>query len=260
MVDYPKRLNRRQQAEYLLQEHGIKRSPKTLGKLASIGGGPRYQLDGRDALSTPEWLDEWVNQILTPPVANAAEGNYIGGTRKMRSLNVKGPALSTNSNRAGIPIRSLARNIHKSNRKAGNNQPPPIQILSCRFYPSPWDIQEAVFDIFAGPAIIRGIRLWCRPGASLRWEIPPSARRRLSDDMRERVIALLIERWAQEQARATQTVLTLSSTDAPPPHFPAADYPILSEHYFHPTSSVLREFPAMTAGASKRVPSYEQIS
>lgn len=49
----------------------------------------------------------------------------------MRPLNVNGPALSANSNRAEIPIRSRARNIIKSNRKAVNNQLPPIQILFC---------------------------------------------------------------------------------------------------------------------------------
>ena len=81
-MTYSKRLNRKQQSEYLFEEHGIRRTAKTLAKLAHTGKGPRYQLDGRDALSTPEWLDEWVEKILTPPVSNAAEGKLEREARK----------------------------------------------------------------------------------------------------------------------------------------------------------------------------------
>lgn len=63
MVQY---LNRKQQAEYL-RGRGLKISPAQLHKLGSKGGGPRYAIWGNQAVSTPEWLDEWVKQKLSPP-------------------------------------------------------------------------------------------------------------------------------------------------------------------------------------------------
>src|SRR5690606_13117705 len=51
-------LNRKEQSEYL-KERGIRYSPNTLQKLATIGGGPRYVIIGNRAMSTIEWLEDW---------------------------------------------------------------------------------------------------------------------------------------------------------------------------------------------------------
>ncbi len=67
MVYPQKRLTRKESADYLKEKWGITRTPKTLAKLASAGCGPKYQTDGRDALSLPDWLDEWASEILHSP-------------------------------------------------------------------------------------------------------------------------------------------------------------------------------------------------
>jgi hypothetical protein len=59
-------LNRKEQAKHC-QARGLKVTPAQLAKLASIGGGPRYALWGNQAVSTPEWIDEWIEQKLTAP-------------------------------------------------------------------------------------------------------------------------------------------------------------------------------------------------
>ena len=59
-------LNRREQAEYC-NKRGLKVSAPTLGKLASVGGGPEYQIWGNQAVSTPEQLDAWIKNKLTAP-------------------------------------------------------------------------------------------------------------------------------------------------------------------------------------------------
>ncbi|ODC01226.1 hypothetical protein A3197_01705 [Candidatus Thiodiazotropha endoloripes] len=59
-------LTRSKAAEYL-NNQGIPYSPKTLQKLASLGGGPRYVLFGNKALYTKEDLDGWVADKLVEP-------------------------------------------------------------------------------------------------------------------------------------------------------------------------------------------------
>ena len=62
-----KYLTRTEQAAYLKEKYNLKVSPKTLQKLATIGGGPEYDLFGNKAVSTPEKMDAWVQQKLSPP-------------------------------------------------------------------------------------------------------------------------------------------------------------------------------------------------
>jgi hypothetical protein len=65
---YPKRpLNRREASEYLLQNHGIHRSPGTLAKHACVGGGPIFHSVGRAVIYTPAALDEYAAAITSPP-------------------------------------------------------------------------------------------------------------------------------------------------------------------------------------------------
>lgn len=58
---------------YLFDRWGIKRTPKTLAKLAVIGGGPRFRKDGIRPLYDPADLDEWAQGRLSPLVSSTAE-------------------------------------------------------------------------------------------------------------------------------------------------------------------------------------------
>lgn len=68
-----RRLNRSEASSYLLNEWGVRRTTKTLAKLAVVGGGPVFQKDGRYPLYTEEALDAWVQAQLSPPVRSSAE-------------------------------------------------------------------------------------------------------------------------------------------------------------------------------------------
>jgi hypothetical protein len=65
-------LTRAEQVEYLASR-GIPVTKLTLGKLASTGGGPRYVIFGSRALSTAEWLDEWVAARMKAPRHSTSE-------------------------------------------------------------------------------------------------------------------------------------------------------------------------------------------
>ncbi len=66
-------LTRAEAAEYLGETWGIRRSPKTLQKLASIGGGPVFRKIGRQPVYTPRDLDRWAKAAISPPVARARD-------------------------------------------------------------------------------------------------------------------------------------------------------------------------------------------
>ncbi len=57
-------------AEFLTNVVGYPTSPKTLGKLASIGGGPVYFKRGNRRLYTEEHLTEWFESSLSGPISN----------------------------------------------------------------------------------------------------------------------------------------------------------------------------------------------
>ena len=67
-----KYLTRREAAEYLT-EGGFKISPNTLQKMATVGGGPTYQIFGIRSLYTPENLDAWVQEKLSAPRRSTSE-------------------------------------------------------------------------------------------------------------------------------------------------------------------------------------------
>ena len=56
-------LSRREASQYHT-DIGLRIAPATLGKLASVGGGPQYRRFGRDAVYTTADLDAWANQRL----------------------------------------------------------------------------------------------------------------------------------------------------------------------------------------------------
>ncbi len=73
-MTFPTRPLRRAEASvYLKEKHGIDRAPATLAKLASIGGGPRFQKANRIPIYPPEFLDEWAVSILSPPLNSTSD-------------------------------------------------------------------------------------------------------------------------------------------------------------------------------------------
>jgi hypothetical protein len=59
-------LNRREQAQYC-RDRGLKITRSQLTKLAHFGGGPKYMIWGNVAVSTPEWMDEFIASKLSVP-------------------------------------------------------------------------------------------------------------------------------------------------------------------------------------------------
>jgi hypothetical protein len=52
-------------------------SPKTLAKLAVVGGGPKYRKAGPYPLYSPADLDEWARGKIGPPVRSSSEARAI---------------------------------------------------------------------------------------------------------------------------------------------------------------------------------------
>lgn len=71
-IDEDRPLRRREASDYLLQCHGISRTPKTLAKLAVLGGGPPFRRAGRTPIYKPRTLDQWVASITTPEATTTA--------------------------------------------------------------------------------------------------------------------------------------------------------------------------------------------
>ncbi|MFT6583103.1 MAG: hypothetical protein ACJAU6_003553 [Alphaproteobacteria bacterium] len=69
----PPNITRSAASNYLKSQHGICRTPKTLAKLACVGGGPKFRKDGRLVLYPVSLLDDWVEEQLTAPMASTAE-------------------------------------------------------------------------------------------------------------------------------------------------------------------------------------------
>ena len=73
MIEKARRLRRKEASDYLLDTWGMSRTPKTLAKLAVIGGGPVFEKDGRFPLYLPEKLDDWARSQLSPLVSSTSE-------------------------------------------------------------------------------------------------------------------------------------------------------------------------------------------
>ena len=67
-----KYLTRPEQAQYLTDK-GLPTTKNTLQKMATTGGGPRYALWGNKAVSTPDWLDEYIDTKLRAPKRSTSE-------------------------------------------------------------------------------------------------------------------------------------------------------------------------------------------
>lgn len=64
---------RQEAAVYLKEIYGIHCAPRTLAKLAVIGGGPEMQYAGRFPLYSEDSLDRYAKKKLSPPVASTSE-------------------------------------------------------------------------------------------------------------------------------------------------------------------------------------------
>lgn len=69
----PRRMMRRSEAAKHVNEKGVPLSPKTLAKLAVVGGGPSFRKMGRIPLYDPSDLDVWVCSKLSRLVASTSE-------------------------------------------------------------------------------------------------------------------------------------------------------------------------------------------
>jgi hypothetical protein len=65
-------LTRAEAAAYLT-ERGLPISKNTLQKMATVGGGPPYQLFGNKAVTTPAQLDTWAEAKLSAPRRSTSE-------------------------------------------------------------------------------------------------------------------------------------------------------------------------------------------
>jgi len=66
-------VSRKDASAYLREEWGIIRTAKTLAKYATVGGGPPYRKDGKQALYDPADLDAYAASTLSPLVTSTAE-------------------------------------------------------------------------------------------------------------------------------------------------------------------------------------------
>ena len=64
LSNLPSRLDGASASEYLKLLHGIKRSPQTLAKYRSLGGGPKFRRAGHQITYELEHLDEYAGQLL----------------------------------------------------------------------------------------------------------------------------------------------------------------------------------------------------
>ena len=71
-VPHKRDFTRAEAAKYI-SEHWFPCSPKTLAKLAVIGGGPAFRKAGRFPLYRPENCDEYARKKIGPLVGSTSE-------------------------------------------------------------------------------------------------------------------------------------------------------------------------------------------
>ncbi|OWV64444.1 hypothetical protein CDZ97_11265 [Mameliella alba] len=70
------RMNTSDASAYLAREHGICRTPATLRKIRSTGGGPQFRKAGRSVIYDRSALDAWASGLLGEPVSSTAEASH----------------------------------------------------------------------------------------------------------------------------------------------------------------------------------------
>jgi hypothetical protein len=66
-------LRRTEAADYVQDRWGYPLSPRTLAKLACLGGGPKFRRASRFPLYEVKDLDQWIRGKLTRPVRSTSE-------------------------------------------------------------------------------------------------------------------------------------------------------------------------------------------
>lgn len=66
------RLRRWEASAYLIAKYGIAAAPATLARLASVGGGPRFQKQNAYPLYPIDELDTWAEERLGPLVSSTS--------------------------------------------------------------------------------------------------------------------------------------------------------------------------------------------
>jgi hypothetical protein len=74
-------LRRGEASRYLKQQYNISRTPGTLAKIASTGGGPSFQYVGRIPMYPIAALDDWARGLFKPLVASTSEAKLMAGVR-----------------------------------------------------------------------------------------------------------------------------------------------------------------------------------
>ena len=73
---------------YLEEVHGVGRTPGTLRRLRSTGGGPRYlKMGSGEVIYTDEWLDAWAEANLSEHSSTASYPPDSGWRRPRRAYN-----------------------------------------------------------------------------------------------------------------------------------------------------------------------------
>jgi hypothetical protein len=67
------RYRRTEASVYLKRKWGIDYAPATLAKVASIGGGPRFESAGRFPLYPEPELDAWASARLSPLKSSSSD-------------------------------------------------------------------------------------------------------------------------------------------------------------------------------------------
>jgi len=68
-----RRHRRPEASQYLNEAWGLHYGPRTLAKLACVGGGPEMEYAGRFPLYTEAALDAFARSKLSPPVRSTSE-------------------------------------------------------------------------------------------------------------------------------------------------------------------------------------------
>jgi hypothetical protein len=77
----PRRLRRQAASDYLKINWGIDRKATTLAKLASVGGGPKFEHAGRIPLYPEPELDAYAISILSPLKSSTSDTGEAGRKR-----------------------------------------------------------------------------------------------------------------------------------------------------------------------------------
>ena len=70
-------LDRREAADYLTKDRGLRISRNTLQKMATLGGGPAYRVFGIRAVYTVSDLDGWAEKKLSANRTSTSETGVL---------------------------------------------------------------------------------------------------------------------------------------------------------------------------------------